>query len=231
MDVLIISEKKMAGLASDKSIELLLKEMKLDVSLYSGVADKKKAAGFILGMCFVRFDPRFREQLRSQLKVYAFCATLKNIGFTNQAREMQSYQRLAMSLLFVMDKIIIDPESYPFALSEVEFATYATQIFGGEIQNIQSTYHAPSYYIDAAKLAAIAVVGLASGAAATIVIPETLAASAVMSRLAPAIAKSVASGVGGKIAEAALPVNLRKDYQQKTLWTIYNLDLERRKLK
>ncbi|MBS0986494.1 hypothetical protein [Acetobacter thailandicus] len=99
---------------------------------------------------------------------------------------MQSYQRLAMSLLFIMDKIIIDPESYPFALSEVEFATYATQIFDGEIQNIQSTYHAPSYYIDAAKLAMISVFGLVSGAIMTAVMPEMLAAGAVMSRLAPA---------------------------------------------
>ena len=220
----------MAGLASDKSIDLLLKEIKLDVSLYSGVADKKKAAGFILGMCFVRFDPRFREQLRSQLKVYVFCATLKNIGFTNQARDMQSYQRLAMSFLFVMDKIIIDPESYPFALSEVEFATYATQIFDGEIQNIQSTYHAPSYYIDAAKLAVVAVFGLGVGAAATALLPETLAAGAIMSRIAPAVAKSIATGIGGKVAEAALPVDLRKDYQQKMLWPIYNFDLERRKI-
>ncbi|MBS0980905.1 hypothetical protein [Acetobacter thailandicus] len=144
---------------------------------------------------------------------------------------MQSYQRLAMSLLFVMDKIIIDPESYPFALSEVEFATYATQIFDGEIQNIQSTYHAPNYYIDAAKLAMTSVFGLVSGAIMTVVMPETLAAGAVMSRLAPAIAKTVASGVGGKIAAAVLPVDLRKDYQQKTLWPIYNLDLERRKIK
>ena len=136
-----------------------------------------------------------------------------------------------MSLLFVMDKIIIDPESYPFALSEVEFATYATQIFDGEIQNIQSTYHAPSYYIDAAKLAMISVFGLVSGAIMTVVMPETLAAGAVMSRLAPAIAKTVASGVGGKIAAAVLPVDFRKDYQQKTLWPIYNLDLERRKIK
>ena len=123
---------------------------------------------------------------RSQLKVYAFCATLKNIGFTSQARDMQSYQRLAMSLLFIMDKIIIDPASYPFALSEVEFATYATQIFDGEIQNIQSTYHAPSYYIDAAKLAMISVFGLVSGAIMTALMPEMLAAGAVMSRLAPA---------------------------------------------
>lgn len=62
----------MTGLTSEKSIRLLLREMNLDFSLYEQTANKEKAAGFILGMCFVRFDPKFRESLKSSLKTYAF---------------------------------------------------------------------------------------------------------------------------------------------------------------
>lgn len=161
-----------------------------------------------------------------------FPALLENIAFSNLEKqiERESYQRLAISLLFIVDKILLSPEEYPFTLSQVEFETYSTKIFGGEIQNIKSTYRPPSYYLDAAKLATAAAASAAIGMLATAALPEALAVSAVMFRFAPAMAKGAGAYIGNKIAGSILPVDIISDHKERKLWPIYNIDLDRRNL-
>ena len=203
---------------SDAAINLQIQEVNGLPSMLALTPDKERVHAWFGMLCILRADPAIKRALDDELAAY---------------RHKPGWTPVVSWLTLLKLGIADAPQDYPFSLNEREFAMYATQHFGGRMEDVSGIYKPPNFYKALFHDVFALVAGGMAGAMLAASVPEWAAAGAAASmvaKAAPRAARSVGTMLGSWTAQDLLPGGTMSALRKDVLWRRYSLDLQRREL-
>ncbi len=198
-----------------EAVTLQTREADGNPSMISSTPEPDRVRAWLVGLCLYRFDDGLKQQLSSEFTAYA---------------TKPGYAAAVSWLIGLMLDIDDDPAAYPFSLSEKEFTFYSRQNFGDEIQNLEGVYHPPHFYDVLAKDVFGGLATIAVGVLAVSAFPEAAAGAAIVSRVAPQVARAAANTGAATVAAHFLGGDPFDARRKQALWPRYQLDYRRRQI-
>ena len=201
----------------DDAVSLQLQEVRGYLAMLDESDDPARLRGWFVALCLFRADKAVKARLQASLAA---------------AQQAQRGKPSYVWLLSMMADIERSPESYPFSLSEREFAYHSTLNFGGKIQDLEGIYHPPNFYKALAQDTVGIGLGVVAAAALPMLIPEAAGAAALsLPGLATASGRAAAGALIGGGASKLMPGGSWDAAKKSMLWPRYLADYHRRSLK
>lgn len=115
----------------DDAVGLQLWETMDSWDAINAAPEPARARRWFVGLCLVRLSVSFRVQLAAEIEAF---------------RRKPEWWETTGWIATRMTQVGLHPEEYPFSLSPAEWKYFQNKIFGGQVAEIRSFYHPPSFY-------------------------------------------------------------------------------------